>query len=91
MTETRIHCRLSVPIEVFREEDVYVARCESLQVHSQGATWDEARLLKLTSSVYRPGRRIRDRLAAQCVFGASGKSPSTGANPIDPSPIFTGA
>ena len=43
MTETRIHFRLSVPIEVFREEDVYVAGCESLQVYSQGATWDEAR------------------------------------------------
>ena len=43
MTETRIQFRLSVPIEVFPEGNVFVAGCESLQVYSQGATFDEAR------------------------------------------------
>ena len=43
MTETRIRFRLSVPIEIFQEGDVFVAGCEPLRVYSQGATVDEAR------------------------------------------------
>lgn len=70
MRDNRILFRLSVPVTVFREDEIYVAGCRALDVYSQGSTREQARnnvqeaLIAFVTSCYERGTLERVLLEA---------------------------